>query len=83
MGRDSYPVHFSPEALKFAKLLNIVLIKIPESTTDLFQALDCRIFGVLKYFIYFQHKTEDSYALDQNEFQKLIDSNRFIFLSKV
>ena len=32
----------------------------------------------MKYFIYFQHKTEDSYAIDQNEFQKLIDSNRFI-----
>ena len=28
--------------------MNIELIKIPESTTDLFQALDCRIFGVLK-----------------------------------
>lgn len=45
---DSYPVHFCPAALKFAKILNIVLIKIPESTIDLFQPLDCLVFGALK-----------------------------------
>lgn len=136
---DSYPVQFSPEALKFAKLLIIVLIKIPGSTTDLFQAFlknkarkyynariareiienlsieevlhqsvalpqikliskkdavviletyweeideelirQAWIDSVLKYFIYNQHKTEENYALDQNELQKLIDSDRFI-----
>ena len=34
--------------------------------------------SVLKYFIYFQNKTEENYALDQNELQKLIDSDRFM-----
>ena len=45
---DSFPVHFSIESQKFAQLLNIQLVRIPEGTTDTFQALDCRIFGVLK-----------------------------------
>lgn len=45
---DSFPVHFSKESLDLAKELNIQLVKIPEGTTDIFQPLDCRIFGALK-----------------------------------
>lgn len=45
---DSYSDHFSKDSMKFAQLLIIQLIKIPEGTTDIFQTLDCCIFGVLK-----------------------------------
>ena len=45
---DIYNAHFSKELINFSQILNIKLIKIPEGTIDIFQPLDCRVFGVLK-----------------------------------
>lgn len=45
---DAYPVHHCAEAIEYATMLNIELIKIPEGSTDLYQPLDVRLFGSLK-----------------------------------
>ena len=45
---DSYPVHICDECVEYANALNIDIIQIPKGTTDLFQPLDKKIFGILK-----------------------------------
>ena len=45
---DAYKVHHLPEIDQHAWSLNIIIIKIPEGTTDQCQPLDCRVFGILK-----------------------------------
>lgn len=45
---DSYSVHNCEECIEYARALNIQIIQIPSGTTDLFQPLDKKVFGVLK-----------------------------------
>lgn len=45
---DAYKVHYCDECLDYAHSLNIQIIKIPEGSTDIFQPLDKKIFGILK-----------------------------------
>lgn len=45
---DAFPVHHCNEAIEYATILNIELIKIPEGCTDKYQPLGVKIFGPLK-----------------------------------
>lgn len=45
---DSYPVHFAKASQRYASLLNILQICVPEGLTDILQNLGSMIFGNLK-----------------------------------